>query len=94
MKYLLLTALLLLSTSFSTNKVQNETWIGTMEVYMTDNKEFIIYYRGNYSECFTKYIIDKLFEHCDSINENCRLDSILDIGNVREIKPPKKITTM
>lgn len=89
MKILLLSAFLFISTSFSTNQLTDETWIGTFDIYMTENSEFIIYYNGNYHECFAKYAIDRLYISCDSMNRATGLDTIFEINNIREVEQPK-----
>lgn len=67
MKTLLL-SLTFLTLSFTTNQKNiDEVWIGTLEVYLQNDNTFVIYYDGNYSRCFTKYIIDQLYMDCDSI---------------------------
>ena len=87
MKYLLLSLFLVISTSFSLNKPSDEIWIGTFQVYLSENKEFVIYYEGNYHSCFTKFVIDKLFESCDSMNNANKLDSLFQIDQIKLIKP-------
>lgn len=73
-RYLLLLPFLFISTSF----VQNTTeriWIGTIEVYFNpETNEFILSYSGNYNKCFTKYIIDHVYNGCDSIVDKKELD--------------------
>lgn len=87
MKLLLLSILLFISTSFSSNKPIEDKWIGTFQVFENENSEFVIYYSGNYPECFTKYVIDELFVNCDSINNAIKIDSLIEINNIREIQP-------
>lgn len=89
MKTILLFLCLLISTSFSSNKPIEETWIGTFEVFQNEKEEFIIYYKGKYSECFTKFVIDRLFENCDSINRKINIDSLIEISDVHEVEPDK-----
>ena len=88
MKILLLSILLFISTSFSNNKANENILVGTFEVYMSDNS-FVVAYHGTYHECFSKYIIDELYQQCDSMNEMSRIDTVFKIENIREIKSPK-----
>lgn len=66
-RYLLLIPFLFIATSF---RVQPSEliWIGTIEVFFDpETNEFIVSYDGNYNRCFTKYIIDHIYNDCDSL---------------------------
>lgn len=73
-RYLLLIPFLFIATSF---RVQPSEliWIGTIEVFFDpETNEFIVSYDGNYNRCFTKYIIDHIYNDCDLIIDNKALD--------------------
>lgn len=76
MKYLLLIPLLFLSLSFKPET--NPIWIGTIEVYFdSETSEFIVNYNGDYDRCFVKYLIDHIYNDCDSITDTNALDKKL-----------------
>ena len=88
MKYILFFMFMFLSSSFSYDTSNEEKWIGTFQVVVDNSGTFLIYYEGNYNECFTKFVIDKLFEQCDSINKCNNLDSILIFDGIRILDKP------
>ena len=83
MRYLCLILFLLLSTSFTKNEPEL-IWIGTVQVFFNpETDEFVLYYNGDYQRCFTKFIIDEVYNDCDSL---------IDINYLREklqFKPTK-----
>jgi hypothetical protein len=75
-RYLLLLPFLFLSTSFIQNTPER-IWVGTIEVFFNpETNEFILNYNGNFSKCFTKYIIDHVYNECDSLIDVKEMDSI------------------
>lgn len=76
MKYLLtIITIFLFSTAFK-NPPPGERWLATLDIYMTENQEFVIYYRGDVHRCISKSIIDALYLDCDSTIEKIRFDSV------------------
>lgn len=96
-RYLLLIPLLFLSTSFKVQPAER-IWIGTIEVYFdAETDEFILIYSGNYQRCFTKYVIDHVYDDCDSLINKKILDEKFqwegsEIDSCLEIKPKSKPT--
>lgn len=64
-KYLILLFALLLSTSF---KIETqEKWIGTFEVFLNEENELVVYYRGTLPQCLSKKALDVVYENCDTV---------------------------
>lgn len=95
-KYLLIFLLLLGSTSFSKMEPE-QVWIGTIQVFFRpETNEFILYYDGNYHRCFTKFIIDEVYNDCDEMIDEDYLRNQLQLHPVEnetiENIPIKTIT--
>ena len=74
-RYLCLILFLFLSTSFTKNEPEL-IWIGTVQVFFNPKTdEFVLYYNGDYHRCFTKFIIDEVYDDCDSL---------IDVNYLRE----------
>lgn len=64
MKSLLILFFLFLTTPI--NKPKTEAWVSSIDIYVNDKNQVIIYYRGNVNYCVSKQIIDVLYSECDS----------------------------
>jgi hypothetical protein len=86
-KILLLLPLLLLTTSFS--KQKDIVWVATFEIFVDDNGDAVIYYKGNVDHCTAKRIIEFVYVNCDTVPsvEDVKLDTV----TIKE-KKPKNIT--
>lgn len=71
MKLLFLSIFLL----FSTNQIQERHWVGSFDVYYYDDGTVEVKYDGNYKRCFTKDLIDQIFDDCDSSKIPVAIDS-------------------
>ena len=67
MKTLLVLFLLFCTTSFA-NKEPDERWIGSLDLFVNEDNEFILYYHGKYQYCYMKEVVDALYPECDSIS--------------------------
>lgn len=75
MRYLLLLPFLFLSTSFKSE--DERIWVGTIEVFFDpETNEFILTKTGKYDKCFIKYLIDHVYNGCDSIIDVKEMDGI------------------
>lgn len=95
-RYLLALSLLLFSTSFKVQPTEN-IWIGTIEVHFDpETSEFILTYTEDYNKCFTKYIIDHIYERCDSVINKEALDERFQWSDppIDTIKPKIPIKTI
>tara|TARA_R110000868_G_scaffold320909_4_gene581927 strand:+ start:9023 stop:9328 length:306 start_codon:yes stop_codon:yes gene_type:complete len=97
-KIILLTALLLLTTSFKPEPKLN--WLGTFEMYLDDEGSLVVYYKGNIPQCMGKKVIDFVYVDCDtvryskeSIQKSLNIQTdIVPIDTCEDDKPATKIT--
>ncbi len=91
MKKLILisTFLLLCQPIVSSSKVESERWLGSLDIYVNDKDELLIYYKGHIHRCQAKAIIDELWNDCDSCKFEIKVDSVRHIDEI----PNKPIKT-
>jgi hypothetical protein len=64
---ILLTLILISMLSVSFRPETQEKWIGTFDMYLDEQGDVVIYYRGNIPQCMGKKVIDFVYEDCDTV---------------------------
>lgn len=88
MKIILISILLLFATNPKT-KPPEPKWIGSFDIYMSNEYEFEVRYRGIYPKCTNLYIIERVFSDCDTILNRVELDSMFNFEPIIKIKTEK-----
>lgn len=83
-----------ISMSFQTSTKTEKTLLGTFNVYIDENDNFIVEYTGKYDACFTRYLIKRIYFECDSTINETYLDSMFQFVPVLPdtVKPKIKTT--
>lgn len=94
MKYLCLFLLMFISTSANPPK-KSRIPIGELKVeFDLETNEFVVIYSGDYHRCFTKFIIDQIYDDCEElIDLNYLRERIQftpkDSSKIDSVKPKK-----
>lgn len=85
MKTILITILLLFATNPKATPTEPK-WIGSFDIYMNNEEEFEVRYRGIYPKCTNLYIIERVFSDCDTILNRVEMDSMFNFEPIKKIK--------
>lgn len=72
-------------TSFH-DKKEEETWVGTFKLVVSESGDPVIYYNGIMPQCMAKKMMDFVYEDCDTMEY-----SIKDLEPFFEFKPDTTI---